>query len=260
MSNCVVIFPLYKTPNKLELSFLENGLEKTKDHQHIIVAPKSLNIDQSFGKLNNLEVRTFEDYYFEDIAGYNKLLLSEEFYNAFTNFDFMLIHQTDVFLFKDELNFWCDKNYDYIGAPWFRPDKLNKIGIFKIIEHLKLYFKKNKIYAKRHNKVGNGGLSLRKISTALNVLKITPQILLNNYLNTKNLSYNEDIFWSIEAPLILKEYKVPEWKEAMYFAIEFKPSVAYKYLNETLPFGCHAPLKHEPNFWKKFIPQLEKND
>lgn len=257
MSNCVVIFPLYKTLNKLELSFLENGLEKTKAHKQIIIAPERLTIDKSFGKLENLEVKRFAKYYFESITGYNKLLLSKDFYAAFNLFKYMLIHQTDVYLFKDELSYWCEKNYDYIGAPWFRPDKLQNSGVFKIIEKTKIYFKKNKIYANRHNKVGNGGLSLRKIETALKVLSIIPKKLLDVYLNSKSEDFNEDIFWSLEAPLVLKEYKVPEWKEAMHFAIEFKPSIAYKYLNETLPFGCHAPLKHEVEFWKKFIPELK---
>ena len=233
MSSCIVVFPLYKTPNKLEPSFLENGLHKTKDHKHIIIAPEELLIDESFGKLVNIEVKRFNKHYFESIQGYNRLLLSKDFYASFIDFEYMLVHQTDVYLFKDELDYWC------------------------IIEQIKIYFKKNKTYANRHNKVGNGGLSLRRIGSALKVLSNTPKKLLDQYLSSNSNEYNEDIFWSLEAPLILSDYKTPKWQEAIHFAVEFKPAISYRYLNETLPFGCHAPLKHEPEFWKKFIPQIK---
>lgn len=257
MSNCVVIFPIYRILNELELSFLENGLDKTKGHKQIIIAPEGLIIDQSFRQLEILEVKRFPKPYFESINGYNKLLLSKDFYATFSLFEYMLIHQPDVYLFKNELDYWCERNYDYIGAPWFRPDKLNKGSILSFIEKTKQSFKSNTVYCSRYNKVGNGGLSLRNIKTALKLLSITPQKLLDKYLNSEGCDFNEDIFWSLEAPLILTEYKVPKWEEAMHFAIEFQPSIAYKYLNKTLPFGCHAPLKHEPEFWKEFIPKLK---
>ncbi len=257
MSNCVVIFPIHRTLNELELSFLENGLDKTKEHKQIIIAPEGLIIDQSFGQLEVLEIKRFAKHCFENINGYNKLLISKDFYSEFILFDYMLIHQPDVYLFKPELDYWCDKNYDYIGAPWFRPDKLNKGSILSFIEKTKQSFKLNKLYSSRHNKVGNGGLSLRNIKTALKVLSITPPKLLNQYLNSEGCIFNEDIFWSLEAPIILKEYKIPGWEEALHFAIEFKPSIAYKYLNQNLPFGCHAPLKHEPEFWREYIPELK---
>ena len=48
------------------------------------------------------------------------LMLSPFFYESFLDFKYVLIHQLDVFIFKDELNYWCNQNYDYIGAPWFK--------------------------------------------------------------------------------------------------------------------------------------------
>ena len=32
----------------------------------------------------------------------------------------MLIYQLDAFVFQDDLAYWCQQNYDYIGAPWLR--------------------------------------------------------------------------------------------------------------------------------------------
>jgi len=256
MKSCVVIFPLYQKPNEIELDFLENGLQKTAGHQQVIVAPENLSIDEDFGLLQKLEVKRFPKKFFNGIAGYNKLLLSKRFYEAFAAYDFMLIHQADVFLFKDELDEWCEKDFDYIGAPFFRPEKLNRNGAYNLFQKFKLSLKKNKVYGSRHNKVGNGGLSLRKINSALKVLDQIDPIILNKYIETTGCAYNEDIFWSFEAPLVI-ELKIPTWEEALKFAVEFHPAIAYTYLDKNLPFGCHAPLKNNPNFWKEFISSIK---
>jgi len=256
MKSCVVVFPLYKSPDPLELVFLENGIRLTKGFKQVLVAPEGLRIDSSFGLLEQLEVKRFSTHYFEGIKGYNELLLSRGFYTTFALYDYILIHQADVYLFKDHLAMWCEKNYDYIGAPWFRPDKLNRGLLFNAVQKLKLVFKRNKLYGNRYNKVGNGGLSLRKVSSALKVLDLADPALLKKYSHNQAHQFNEDIFWSLEAPRILSSYTIPEMREAMQFAVEFEPAIAYQLLNENLPFGCHAPQKHDVEFWKKYIPHL----
>lgn len=255
MKSCVVAFPLYQTPNALELAFLENGMRLTEGYKQVIVAPEGLAINSSFGQLEKLEVKRFAKHYFQGISGYNQLLLSTNFYHTFKQFDYLLIHQADVFLFKNELAAWCEKDYDYIGAPWFRPDKLNLKGTAKLLNEVKLFFKKNKVFASRHNRTGNGGFTLRKVETAVKVLATVDPSLLRRYTHQQGDAFNEDIFWSLVAPT-LTDFKIPDWPEAMQFAVEFNPAIAYQYLNHQLPFGCHAPLKHDPQFWAQFIPGL----
>lgn len=86
----------------------------------------------------------FHENYFKSIDGYNKLMLSPSFYKAFSNYEYILIYQLDAWVFKDELQHWCNQKYDYIGAPIYQNNKL--IGI------------------------GNGGFSLRKVDYCLKVL------------------------------------------------------------------------------------------
>lgn len=257
---CVVVFPVYKKLSELELAFFENGLQKTENFEHIIVAPKKLIIENSFGKLQSLKVIQFDDKYFENIEGYNKLMLSKEFYTSFYEFEYLLIHQSDVFLFKNDLALWCNKGYDYIGAPWFRPAKLNKGCLFNWVftKIYQPYLSKNRKNGWLYNKVGNGGLSLRNVKKAVFVLGKCSPLILDKYLNIISPHFNEDVFWAIEAPKLNKDFKIPNWQEALTFAIEFEPKIAFKKNGYKLPFGCHAPLLNDKIFWATYIPPIKK--
>ena len=37
----------------------------------------------------------------------------------------LLIYQTFLGIVRDELLDWCNKNYDYIGAPWVKKERDN---------------------------------------------------------------------------------------------------------------------------------------
>ena len=63
-------------------------------------------------------METFDPAYFTSIQGYNRLLLSTEFYQRFLGSAYLLICQLDVFVFRDELAGWVARGYDYVGAPW----------------------------------------------------------------------------------------------------------------------------------------------
>ena len=85
-------------------------------------------------------------------------MLSNFFYSAFREYDYMLLYQLDAFVFKNELLYWCNKNYDYIGAPWIA----SKQTLLKKIE-LQFKSKRKQKRAEIFFKVGNGGFSLRRI-------------------------------------------------------------------------------------------------
>lgn len=50
-------------------------------------------------------------------------MLTKEFYLRFRQWEYLLIYQLDAYVFQDELMDWCNKGYDYIGAPFL---KLNR--------------------------------------------------------------------------------------------------------------------------------------
>ncbi|ALL08511.1 hypothetical protein AQ505_25385 [Pedobacter sp. PACM 27299] len=255
---CVVVIPAYRKLQPIELRFLENGLLRTAGFEQVIVAPDDLIIDHSFGKLCELRVERFPNHFFKDIAGYNRLMISIDFYSRFTDFKYLLTLQSDVYLFKNELDYWCDQAYDYIGAPWYKAAVLKKRSlrawVFRNIRQPLLTRKREGGWLA--NKVGNGGLSLRNISSAIHTLKLCDAELFKTYWNPSSHHYNEDIFWSIEAPKINREFRIPIWNQALKFAVEFEPQNAIKKLEGELPFGCHSPILMDPDFWKKYIPEM----
>jgi Protein of unknown function (DUF5672) len=247
-----VTIPIYKeTIDEDELISLTQCLKILKRYPIIFFAPKSLNISyyENFcaGKID-FRIKRFDDEYFLSIDSYNKLMLSVGFYYRFKDYKFILIYQLDAFVFRDELDYWCKKNYDYIGAPYLFVD-LDKYPISILTKYRKFLRILNKLkiitYTYRH--VGNGGFSLRNIRKTILFLKIFRN-------KSKKWQLNEDSLFTHYGNLIFPVYKLAPEKEALNFAFESEPAEAYKINLQQLPFGCHAFSKPEnKKFWKKLI-------
>lgn len=46
------------------------------------------------------------------------MMMSEAFYQLFSDCEYILICHTDAWIFRDDLSAWCQKGYDLIAAPW----------------------------------------------------------------------------------------------------------------------------------------------
>jgi len=177
-------------------------------------------------------------------------MLSDEFYGRFTDSEYILIYQLDAYVFKNELKDWCLKDYDYIGAPWLTSPET----IGKKISRL-FHSKKKKEREVIFHKVGNGGLSLRRVSKSLQIAKdLKEQIKENLKRNKDDFWIMEDVFWSIKVPEYYPDFKIPYYKEAIDFAIDRKPEIGFKLNNNQLPFGCHGFNKPKVKaFWEDKI-------
>lgn len=257
---CAIVIPVYKDrlDRYEELSFRQ-CLKILYKYRIILVTHQNLNLSvyENLAEEYNIQIEKvfFSNPYFKGISGYNCLLKSKHFYSAFTDYDYILIYQLDAFVFRDELEYWCNQGYDYIGAPWITSDEEKPIdtGLWK---------------------VGNGGLSLRKISYCMKVLNWKGPVLTYRYYNKikylpyilgwkNNINYfiksnmNEDaLFSGFLSPTYLNPH-LPTPEIAACFAFEKFPSYLFKLCNNQLPFGCHAFLKYEyEEFWKKYIEEL----
>ena len=253
-SQCVVVVPVYKSLDEQEKMFVRQGLSMTRDFQQVFIAPESFVPDDSFEEFSSVEMIRFDNRFFNGIKGYNKLMLSKEFYKRFQAFEYILIHQTDAYLFKSTLADWCELGYDYIGAPWLEPEKKFKSKWRKLLfETIQQVFFTKTEHCLQYLKVGNGGLSLRKTASFMEVLEKVPCIPFFLYKKLLINSFNEDLFWGVMASRIKKDFKTPDWKEALGFAMETKPSYAFQLNGNQLPFACHAINKYEQDFWMQHI-------
>ncbi len=152
-----VVIPIYSNKlNENEKFSLNRCLQIFKKHDIIFACPYKLdeNIYLKNRKVNNINPKfeKFDDAFFKNTRGYSKLLLDKEFYKRFIKYDYILIYQLDAFVFDDELDQWCKKGFDYIGAPWFED-----------------YAKGDESSNFLPNS-GNGGFSLRRVNSFLKVL------------------------------------------------------------------------------------------
>ncbi|MFD2936672.1 DUF5672 family protein [Spirosoma flavum] len=260
-----VVLPVYKTQlTDYERVSLTQCLRVLGNYPIWLAAPHSLDISAYLDIDSRLQVRTFDDSYFADLQGYNRLMLSETFYQAFADKEYVLIHQLDAFVFQDDLAYWCQQNYDYIGAPWLRDrdftgwlDQLD----FNIRQRIArvLNLKKSDDVTPREiynlNSVGNGGLTLRRISAMLRCLKRFKQKIAE-YERISMYQYHEDVFWSIEVNRYWPHLRIPSYRKALYFSIEFYPSWSVEHYNQgKLPFGCHAWNIHGTDYWRPIFAQ-----
>lgn len=278
MNRCAIVIPIYKnqTLNIEELSLKQcsNILGK---YPIIFVTSESLDTSyyENFCNLNNIQfnVQRFNDKYFESVISYSKLLLNKKFYKCFVDYEFMLIYQLDAWVFEDKLEYWCNQNYDYIGAPWF--------------EDYDLADEKSLLLPL----AGNGGFSLRKVSSILKVLNTdyrnpksfkyiyehsSKRRLISKIINTPIYLFRyvfqvahlfplwritelyEDITFARYGEKAYSDFKLAPPEVALQFSFETQPKRLYEMNNNQLPFGCHAFEKYDFKFWKQFI-NVEKN-
>ena len=204
-------------------------------------------------KGKEIDIAVFPDSFFLSTHSYNALLMSRFFYSAFSFHEYMLIVQLDALVLKDDLEYWCNCGYSYIGAPWFK-------GFSAPEEPYTLFG------------VGNGGFSLRSIHDCLKVLsghKYIPKIecaddcnaqpSFKRFLRDRVLfahnrypftpKTNEDLFWGYYVPAAVRWYKVADITAALNFSFELMPRLMHKLNDYKLPFGCHAWEKYDSEFW-----------
>lgn len=234
MNNCAVVIPVYKkTFDEDEIFSISHSLINLKGHDIYWVAPQSLDINYYIEKFNAVNFVKFEDEFFKNIEGYNRLLVSLEFYQRFINYEFMLICQPDAIVLKPELHLWIEKPYDYIGAPWPQgfslKVKTKKIPLEEGINCTAF--------------VGNGGLSLRRNSACISLLQEFED-LQKEWLH---MGHAEDLYFSLIGS-ISENFRIPNIINAALFSHDIGIEQINKLINNKIPFGIHAWEKYDRGY------------
>lgn len=266
-----IIVPIYKklsACDKLSLrslvkSTLLNGGLKYSVH---IICPQSklevtyVNVNEFLNnefrlKFDIAQFVPFADKYFESTDSYSKLLLNYKFYETFYKFGFeySYIFQLDCFLFRDELQYWANLGYDYIGAP--------------ICAH-------NSDWGENTDDldyVGNGGFSLRNNKTFLEVLnqngvfKEIYQKYSKELFETRLPKNTDKRYVEVEDIYICRllnkffKIKIPQAKTIAGFAWDRNPWIVQSKYKVELPMCCHNWILFS-RYWKYNIDEINSDE
>lgn len=225
-----------------ELS-LSQASKVFKGFDIFLVGPEGMNFSKYEKKIKSANIY-LSPCFFGTISRYNRLMLSLEFYRHFDNYDYILIHHLDAFVFKDSLNDWCKMNFDYIGPVWLNTEYPSIKMLYRVVplfDLITIIIKK--IFVVRKNITGNGGLSLRKVSTFIRVLEKYRK-------KAERWQYNEDLFFSFIMPMLDNNFIIAPPKIAINFGFELDPRKMFEMNGKKLPFGCHAWSKYDVDFWR----------
>jgi hypothetical protein len=226
-TNTCIVVPVYRDrPEAWELLSLSQLARRLGHHYIVLLAPMGLSVGEYVKILGDREVCYFDPAFFRARDGgrysYSALMVSEHFYGRFAAWEHILIHQTDAFVFDDQLEKWTESAFDYIGPPFVA----NRGGSKVIVDGV------------------NGGFSLRRVEAFLRVLRQARRLsgisrLLVPHSNARSLRrarqgrMMEDIYWST-APIA-----VAPWPEAVKFAFESGLELLKNTYRDRIPFGCH---------------------
>lgn len=233
-----------------------------------MIVPKGIDFN-----VEGFAMLPFSENFFGSVLAHARLILSSKFYEAFSDYEYILMYHLDSLVFSDQLAYWCEAGYDYIGPPW--------------IKHKDAPYAGNKTY---EGKVGNGGFTLKKVESCLRVLNSKKLTLspsdfwqkfyaskpaLTRWLNmykkifkrfgfrntvkyeTKRLGQlmgtSVELFWADRAKHYYPPFKIAPVETAVKFAFECVPRYCYEVNGNKLPFGCHAWQRYDPDFWKPYL-------
>jgi len=230
--------------------------------RYFVAQPSVLNPVSGFKRIE------LPEHFFGSLAAHARLITSPQFFEAFAEYEYILMYHLDSLVFRDELRAWCATGLDYIGAPWINcPDS-------PWVEH---------------ERVGNSGFALMKVASFLQVLNSTRQWMApEDYWQTfyadrpfavrcvhypkkwlKHLpTFNSvrfhiqrwlagrddaDKFWADEAIRYDPEFKIASVEQGLRFAFEVSPRLCLARNKGKLPFGCHAWTRYDRAFWEPHL-------
>ncbi len=229
MKNCAILIPVYRKMNAYE-KFSYNTLKDTVYNTDIFIV-----CGNSFDSSEFTENKQcFDDSYFKSLEDYSRLCKSYEFYDRFSDYKYILIYQLDCLIFRDDIDYWCEQDYDYIGAPIVsRNAQWDNAPV-----------------------VGNGGFSLRKVDYFKSITDPNGDFR-KKYDLYLNFNRKKDIYEKFE-DLYFCEFVNSNWlfdvpiiEDSLKFSIDMNPDIVFN-KDRGLPMGCHAYCKNIP-FWEKLI-------
>jgi hypothetical protein len=244
-----------------------------KNYDCFLLYPEGMKTDEYQRLHKSLILMPVSRFWLSSIENYNKMKVDVNFYEMFSNYEFMLTYELDSYIFNSNLADHYSFEYDYIGAPFFE-------GYISPSQEASFI------------KGGNSGFSVRRIKSCIHVLRSIKKFRrewliykiflrrlpsklyhglvyrINLYTKGKydtflrgDLSFyfegthlNEDGVWSQVVPALFPFFRVADPITALQFSFEACPERLLELNKGNLPLGCHGWAKNK-QFWTKYIHQ-----
>lgn len=216
----------------------------------------------------------FPRKFFGSVAAHNHLLMWPRFYRCFKNYEYILIYHLDSLVFCDALGRWCEAGWDYIGAPWLPCDdtpwvKEARVGnggftlmkVQSVLRVLRSRYRQEPVSYWADMLTRNAGRTWPLFALLERVRRTFPRAktisrALDYWHVTQNPAIhgrNNDYFWSYDASRYWPPFRIAPVDEALQFAFEAAPRLCFELNHRRLPFGCHAWMKFDREFWKPYL-------
>ena len=237
IKTCIII-PIYNEhPSESEKKSILRNTSVLQQYDVFAIHPAGMNVNE-YKEYHILKYIPFKKKYFRSNKSYSCLLLSDSFYDCFDDYDYMLIAQTDTYILNSNysLEYFVDMSYDYYGAPW-------PSGPFSTPFGIREYIKSIFVHNSEQLLVGNGGFSLRKISS-------TKRLVECHSLYIKLFwRLNEDLFFSLHGSKH-NGYSACPFTVASQFALE--TNMDSEITKGNIPYAIHA--------WEKYLTKKLQNE
>ncbi len=214
----------------LQLRFL--GIENVT-----LACPENLDLSEYLNLWPELRVQRYDAQHFLSVQTYNDLVISPAFYEPYDDdYDYLLICQLDAFLLSNQVTQFCELGYDFYGAPWIKgfPQYRFLCNRWPIQINTKRFY------------VGNGGLSLRKIASTLNLLARKEDHISKAF-------FMEDAFFGYWGVMDPHFHACPPLVAAQ-FSLEMEPAYWMEQTGVT-PMGLHGFEIWHKDFYNSLLAE-----
>lgn len=180
----------------------------------------------------NADAVYFPKEYFQSRQTLAKLFLMEDFYDRFSWSDFLLIHELNTWIVKDELHYWCKQGYDYLKAAPITQNQEKYPKSTAIL--LGLNAAQKQIVAEGFN---DNGLYLCHVQRMMKALQKKSKTAYQ-YRHDETTLNRDAVFWEVEANRLWPSLRKPTEPVQAYFAKSLSDSsLVSEDKNKTLPFA-----------------------
>jgi hypothetical protein len=198
---CVLIPIMNPTLTPLEKKVIDHALQALRKYSFIFLVAEDSEttvLEEAYSQVDRI---AFPAKYFESRATLGSLFLMEAFYERFSWAEFVLIHELNSWVVKDELHYWCKQGYDYLRADV--QDKGGKTGFINRLRGLTDAQK-----AEMDEDFNFNGLALCHVDRAFRALKGKKSVAYS-YRHHPAWQNKDCLFWELEANRFLPTLRRP---------------------------------------------------